>query len=396
MDLDWIFENWKSLALLSLVFCLSVSLLPFHRPVGWDESIYFLNARKIAGQYTPYDELKWRAPVISQLLLIFGVENNLELAKLIPGLFLWLFVMLILYGSKKYGIGPLPALVTLLLPLLILESKTVATDVPAAFVGSLGILSGNPLIAGTLIGLAFLIRYPAGLFLLVGFVFYPKKIPQLTAMFLLVVSSIFIHSYLEYGSPLQIFLNYPNVITLLHPELVQQKVGDPVYKYLLLMPEFLTLPILILLVYSLTNPQPRFLLWVVIIVIGMSIFDVKEARYLIPVLPALLFQAFSVKKFQNLVFVLFLLMAIPILFYMFVYPTSNSVQTVGVWAGENSIVIYNDWAVPQLMYYSNKPISGSLIWNKQYITGTEVFVAEAGCKSPYLELPEINVCRKLV
>ena len=143
--LDKTFYQKNCLLLTFLVLAVFLRLMFLDSSyIFWDESVYLMGGKILAGQQAGYNELDFRHPLLTVLIAPFALFSNyyLYLCKIFMVLINTIFVAVVYVFAKQFNkrIGLLSALLVSIWPYHLMSSSWVMTDGLAAITLLLTIL----------------------------------------------------------------------------------------------------------------------------------------------------------------------------------------------------------------------------------------------------------------
>ena len=270
----------------------------------WDSTAYLSNANYFLTGNGYFEILRAPLfPIILTSFIPFSLEN------FVPPIFIFLFLLSTYFlGRELFGkkTGFFAALIAAAMPLFIIWSPRILSDVPAATFATIALIFANRAIKdvknlyifGFFASLAFLTRYPAGIVLPIGllyylsqkkFVIFKEKETYLSAVAFAVLPAIwFLWTWKNFGSPLVSLQQGITTIATLASK-------EPLTFYASTFHNtfgILAFPaILALLAGFLTLRKDNNLwfiyMWIFFTYIALSIISHKEERYVMLIVPAI-------------------------------------------------------------------------------------------------------------
>lgn len=211
-------RGYLLLALAGVVFLIArIFLFGRFQNVLWDEAVYigmgkFIYSGGEAGLWEPLRPIG--LPLLLGLFWKTGISIVMA-GKILAAAFAILYVLLsciLARAASGRGIAALSAAFALASPLLFFESSQIMTEIPAAIFVIMAVyffLRDSPVISGVCAGVAFAVKYPAGLILpaLLASSFILRKRRewhlQMIVSFFFVVAPLLVAFYVIYGSAIE-------------------------------------------------------------------------------------------------------------------------------------------------------------------------------------------------
>lgn len=416
------------LLILTLAFLIRVPAINDEIPIGWDSSVYVLNAKFFAGNEIYFEDL--RPPLLPFMLTPFSESREMML---FFNMVLSVASILAAYLLIKEISSERTALLT--------SALLAANALFLQWTARIGIESGSILFSclvlyffikakkdpryfygvGTASALAFLFRYNLGLAGALGGIWFlaslesKEEFKKLVTqkhlwggvLLMIALTSIwFAFNQQMFGNPLwsvqEGFRVFSNDFALFQP-------GDYYIKNFFLLIDPLTAVFFFVGLLSLKNLQGKkrlLLIWLMVIVIFFQFQGVKEMRYLIPVLPVMLF--FSVEGIERVLervklkkhdfIVVLVLMIIQLSFIVYFYQfaidppyceKSYGVKEAGLYMKdlpEGTMIYTNSW--PMIAFYSEHYIKGIFVTTEETrVMGDLKRVDYVVFTKPWIEYP---------
>jgi len=303
----------RAAAVLLAVAAFCIALIPINTIYLWDEAVYLADAETLADTAPYYSEAWYRPPLLPLLLHAGSLVFDLDaFAHVVTSAFFALaVVMLFLAGRELYdGVsGFFAAVLMLLSPFFLHWSTKVMTDIPCLALALASVyflarharrekraLSWRAAIAGLLMGLAVLMRFPAILLLAVPGVLVLMRVLRLPAAavfaggFSAALAPYFAWAQVRHGHYLQPFREAMTIVA------GSEAVNDVLYyvkaTYLVAGPA--TLLALVIYLYASTGPGRSWLrqdlpllFWFVVVTAYLTSSSHKELRYAMLAVPPL-------------------------------------------------------------------------------------------------------------
>ncbi|VVB75267.1 Dolichyl-phosphate-mannose-protein mannosyltransferase [Candidatus Tiddalikarchaeum anstoanum] len=308
-----------------IILAVILIILSLVKPVKiWDEYVYLLNGRYFSGEKLYFEEI--RPPVLPLSVSVFYFLHLGFLANFLPAFFLALLSVSLFFYSKDFlkEKAAYPVLLLFSFPVVLLYGTRLLTDVPSAafFIASLLFMKEHtknnketPLyLSFFFASLTALTRYPSGLVYPIIICLYFLFVKKVNWKILLLSQLFFI-------LPILVWLNFIGLTAITNALIWSGLPSDGLY-YIYNIPYILGFTIL-LLPFSSGYKYEKKDLWYLIPLITMlsffQIFQHKEFRFMIQILPFLSIFLIKSLKFKEQTLTIILLAFIVINFVAVLY-----------------------------------------------------------------------------
>ena len=295
-------DEKKELIIVSIIALASrVFLSIFPKMMMWDDAIYMLNAKWLAGQKIFWEALRPPVlPFIFSLFMRLGITSELFF-RILTTIFSATAVLLTYYITKKiFGkkVAIFSSAMVIVSPLSMYWSPLIYTEIltsvfllATVYFSWKGMEEDKYLYLAALFGaISFLTKYTAALavlgiviFLLLNKKLNLKKIAIVGAIGILVISPWLAYNYLEFGNPL---LSFEEAVKW------KGKTPSPVLTYFNALPEIFSIAVIPFLygifytTFYIKKKEIQLLAYPIVAFLAFIMLDPhKEVRYILPIVP---------------------------------------------------------------------------------------------------------------